>query len=294
MGIEEVVICPVCESNSFTHKHTSKDYTATDELFHVKQCNGCGLLVTSPRPSLDTAHRYYQSKHYISHTATASGLLDSIYLIIRQFTMRWKFSLIRPYLLGGILLDYGCGTGNFLQEALKHNCTVYGIEPSLIARQKISPVISVTSSLEELPPTHFNVITLWHVLEHVYPLRETLRKLKTLLADRGTIIIAVPNWESNDARVYQEHWAAYDVPRHLWHFSKQSMTALLKNEGLTIKKIIPMNLDAFYVSLLSKKNSNGGRLTPQGSISAVWTAFVSNLKGSREKNQSSLIYVVQK
>ncbi len=294
MGQENVNSCPSCESRLFSELQTSKDFTTTGEFFHIKQCKTCGLLITSPRPSAETISRYYPSDKYISHAAASTGVIDSIYLVIRYFTLKWKFSLIKPFLRGGPILDYGCGTGSFLKEAMQNNCSVHGVEPSPEARKKVSSSIPVVPTLDQLPSLRFDVITLWHVLEHVYTLRETLRHLKSRLTDLGTIFIAVPNWESDDAKHYHEQWAGYDVPRHIWHFSKNSMETLIQNEGLRILKVIPMKLDAYYVSILSEKNAHGGRLTVIGTLHAIWVAFMSNLRGREKKNQSSLIFVVQK
>ncbi len=213
---------------------------------------------------------------------------------MRRFSLRWKYGLIKPYLHSGPLLDYGAGTGHFLHEVKRNGHPVYGVEPSEDARKKIGKGISVVSGLHELPNQTFDVITLWHVLEHVYRLRETIQELKVRLADRGTIFIAVPNRASYDAQYYQSVWAAYDVPRHLWHFTKDHMAALVQKEGLTIKQVIPMKLDAYYVSLLSERYKSGGTMTPLGMIRAIWIGLKSNLKGKNQTNQSSLIFVVQK
>lgn len=294
MPLEDVPRCPICDNNSFTPLLSSKDFTSTHETFHVKQCDACGLAITSPRPSEENSGQYYQSDKYISHTSSSKGIFDSIYLIIRRFSLRWKYRLIKPYLHQGPLLDYGAGTGHFLQEVKRNGHSVYGVEPSEDARKKIGTGIPVVSGLHDLPNQTFDVITLWHVLEHVYRLRETIQELKARLADRGTIFIAVPNRESYDAQHYQSLWAAYDVPRHLWHFTKDQMAALLQKEGLIIKQVIPMKLDAYYVSLLSERYKSGGKLTIPGIIRAVWIGLKSNLKGKNKTNQSSLIFVVQK
>lgn len=294
MALEEVSFCPVCQGSTFQDLHLSKDFTVTGELFHVKQCIRCGLGITTPRPDSQSAPGYYESPQYISHSNKSSGIFDTIYLIIRHFSLKWKYSLIKSYLTGGPILDYGCGTGHFLREVNKHGITAYGVEPSATARQQIHPDIITADSISTLPQARFKVITLWHVLEHVYPLHETLAMLKERLSDHGTIFIAVPNRESYDAKQYGETWAALDVPRHLWHFTKTSMTTLLQNSGLQVKKIIPMKLDAYYVSLLSDKYSHNGRFTLWGSMKAIAVALRSNMLGAKNKNQSSLIFVVQK
>lgn len=295
MLLEEVDACPACDNHSFSHLHTCKDYTTSSALFHVKQCDTCGLAITSPRPPVQQAQAYYLSEEYISHTSSSTGIINSIYLIVRRFSLQWKYRLVSKYLHQGPLLDFGCGTGNFLQHCKKNDTTVYGVEPSPEARNKLAskdPII--LESVTSLPPIQFNVITMWHVLEHVYPLFETLQDLKNRLTDHGTIFIAVPNWESPDAAHYKEMWAAYDVPRHLWHFSKQSMTTFLTKSGLEIREIIPMKLDAYYVSMLSEKNQMQGKLPISKFLLAIYNGMKSNRNARKTLNYSSLIYIVQK
>jgi len=294
MPLEPVVQCPICDGTSFSPLHTCKDYTSTQEMFHVKRCTQCGLAMTSPRPTFQDAARYYQSESYISHTSTARGPIDHIYLIIRRFSLQWKYDLVKRYLNGAPLMDFGAGTGNFLRVVKDHGHVVYGVEASAAARSKIDSTMTVAATLADLPDQAFDVITLWHVLEHVYPLRETLQGLKAKLNNNGTIFIAVPNMDSYDAQQYNEVWAAYDVPRHLWHFTKTSMSTLLAGEGLTIKEIVPMKLDAYYVCLLSERYKSNGKLSLLSMMRAGWTALRSNLRGSRQYNHSSLIFVVQK
>ena len=294
MPLEEVSRCPVCQGASFSLLHTSKDFTKTLELFHVKQCNSCSLILTSPRPTASESPHYYQSDAYISHAAKSRSLFDSIYLIVRYLSLKWKFSLVKQFVSTGPILDFGCGTGAFLNKVRSKGLQVYGVEPSASARLNINNEITVSDSIDSLPNTQFEVVTLWHVLEHVYDLGTTIQKLKARLTERGTIFIAVPNWESFDATHYHEYWAAYDVPRHLWHFSKKSMQTLLQNNGLKIQKIVPMKLDAYYVSLLSEKYIHNGSLSLKSIFNALRVGLLSNLKGRRRTNHSSLIFVVQK
>ena len=294
MKMEEVTSCPICQGQHFTPAFACTDFTATREVFHVKHCTHCGLGITSPRPLESQVSVYYQSPEYISHAAGARGTINSIYLIIRRFTTKWKYRLVAPYLKINGLLDYGCGTASFLAEMKKHSPTIHGIEPSTAARKNIPPGIPVVPALADLPLQTFDVITLWHVLEHVYTLRETLRQLKQRLSDQGALFIAVPNHLSPDAQHYGAHWAAYDVPRHLWHFNQASMAALLQQEGLRITHTIPMKLDAFYVSLLSERYAHPGQPGPISMMKAIWNGIQSNLRARQSKNFSSLIFVVQK
>jgi hypothetical protein len=291
MSLEEVITCPACTGQTFSPHLTGKDYTATGELFHVKQCTACGLLITSPRPTETNAGRYYQSSAYISHTGAATGLIDYIYLIVRRFTLNRKYRLVTNRNTHRKLLDYGSGTGAFLNYCIEKGIDAYGIEPSVIARDAHT---KVRESLDKLEVNEFDIITLWHVLEHVYTLDQTLDQLKQRLTKTGTIFIAVPNWQSSDAKHYGAEWAAYDVPRHIWHFSQASMKRLLTNKGLTLQAIIPMKLDSYYVSLLSEKNANGGNLSLLKIFHALKTALVSNVRAKKNLNYSSLIYVATK
>ncbi|MBL7850477.1 MAG: class I SAM-dependent methyltransferase [Cyclobacteriaceae bacterium] len=292
MTLEEVAQCPVCQSTAFHTGLIAKDQTTTGEVFHVKHCQGCTLGITSPRPREEDSPRYYQSETYISHSRGSRSLFDSIYLLVRHLTIRWKYRLVKPYLKNNGLLDVGCGTGHFLQYVARRH-PVVGVEPSVKARETISPAITVVSSVQELPDRRFGVITLWHVIEHVYPLRDTLQQIKQHLAPGGVLFLAVPNHQSADALHYREHWAAYDVPRHLWHFNRQSMATLLQQEGMKLLATIPMKLDAYYVSLLSERYKRSGSLGPSGIISAVTTALQSNHSARKDGNYSSLIFVIQ-
>ena len=253
------------------------------------------MLLTNPRPSQKTVGTYYQSTNYISHTSAANGIIDYIYLIFRRLTLLWKLRLIKPYLKENLLLDVGCGTGNFLNHCKHAGVDIYGVEPSPEARIIAARHnLNIVEKMDQLPPFKFNVITLWHVLEHIYDLSGTIQELKNRLAENGIIFIAVPNWQSFDSVHYKEIWAGYDVPRHVWHFSKTTMGLLLKNAGLEIKEIIPMKLDAYYVSLLSEKYAVSGSLSLSHIINAITLGYRSNRKGRREMNYSSLIYLVQK
>lgn len=295
MSLEKVERCPVCHGQSFLPFLECRDHTKSGEVFHVEQCSACGMSLTNPRPNQEAAASYYQSNQYISHQSVARSLFDRIYLIIRWFTLRWKHSLVKPFLTHNTLLDVGCGTGAFIQQCAKSGITVMGVEPSPEARaQAKHQNIQVLDSLHSLPSQKFDVITLWHVLEHIYDLPNTLRLLKEHLHDHGTIFIAVPNHESPDAAYYQSDWAAYDVPRHIWHFSKGNMKQLLENNGLKMQKVIPMKLDAYYVCLLSEKYRANGTLTMQGAMRGILQGYTSNRNARLNFNYSSLIYLVQK
>jgi 2-polyprenyl-3-methyl-5-hydroxy-6-metoxy-1,4-benzoquinol methylase len=295
MTLERLEVCPVCKGTTFHPFLSCKDHTTTGEVFHVEQCGTCNLLLTNPRPLESQVSAYYQSANYISHTSKATGIVDYIYLVFRMLTIRWKLALIKHHLHNNSLLDVGCGTGHFLKHCSDRGVNTMGIEVSDDARQAaINNNLRVEKSLDSLSIEKFSVITLWHVLEHIYNLETTLRQLKDRLEENGTIFIAVPNWQSMDANHYQEYWAAYDVPRHLWHFSKATMTMLLEKNGLKLRGVIPMRLDAYYVSLLSEKYRNNGSTTLNSALSAISIAFKSNHQAKKDMNYSSLIYLAAK
>jgi 2-polyprenyl-3-methyl-5-hydroxy-6-metoxy-1,4-benzoquinol methylase len=296
MGLESVTVCPICSSTVFDDYIETSDFTTTAESFRIVKCSGCQFLITNPRPTNETISRYYLSEKYISHTGGRSTLIDRIYLAARRLTLDLKYQLLSDYHQEGSVLDYGCGTGEFLHYLKQKNWTVQGVEPSDTARQKANGLLDqkVAPSLADIPTQEFQVITLWHVLEHIHELNETIQTLKKLLHKDGTIFIAVPNYESADAKRYEKHWAAYDVPRHLWHFSKDTMTQLLHRNGLHVRKIEPMRLDAFYVSMLSEGYRNPGQPKLLGLLKAIVSGVTSNFAGSRKTNHSSLIYIVKK
>jgi 2-polyprenyl-3-methyl-5-hydroxy-6-metoxy-1,4-benzoquinol methylase len=286
--------CPVCSSDSFKIIGTAKDYTVSHETFQLKKCVHCDLLMTSPRPQEESLGKYYLSDSYISHAVNAQTLFDKLYELVRNQALNWKFTLVKKYANGkrASLLDYGCGTGFFLRKVKENGFNIAGVEPSAIARSTAEKITTteIKSRIEDIK-NQFDIITLWHVLEHVSNLNELITQLKERLTRNGTLLIAVPNHNSEDAKTYGMTWAGYDVPRHLWHFEQKTMQQLLSNHKLKIVKTIPMKLDAFYVSMLSEKYISNGQ-----SIFTFAKGFLngllSNLK-ARNNNYSSILYIAR-
>jgi 2-polyprenyl-3-methyl-5-hydroxy-6-metoxy-1,4-benzoquinol methylase len=291
----EVLECPICKGELFTHKANCIDYTVSQEIFHVKQCKNCELAITSPRPEIEKLHQYYQSDEYISHSGKSSSGIGTIYKLARQYALGWKKDLIKRFKAGNNILDFGCGTGEFISTFRKDGWQIAGVEPSEIAREKATVLsdTSIVKNIEQINQQKFDVITAWHVIEHVPNLSETIEKLKILLKQDGVIFIAVPNYQSPDSIQYKNFWAGYDVPRHLWHFSKKSMTQLLHSQGLVVLEIVPMKLDSYYISLLSEKYKNKNRLSILGIINAFISGFKSNFIARTQTNHSSLIYIAK-
>ena len=271
----------------------TKDYSVSQEEFELLHDEGLDMLITTPQPKdLD---RYYQSDAYISHTDSNKTMVDKMYQAVKKYSINRKCSLVNKQLGSEkTLLDIGAGTGDFLVAAQNRGWSISGIEPNSDARMRaLEKEVSLILDLESLPDKKFEVITLWHVLEHLPDLENQILKFIGFLEEQGTLIIAVPNFKSNDAAYYKNTWAAYDVPRHLWHFSRTSIERLFKRHGLRLIKTKPMIFDAFYVSLLSEKYKTGksGFLNfPKAFCRGLW----SNIAAWRSKEYSSIIYILKR
>ena len=270
---------------------TVTDHLVSGETFTLRHDSDLDMLITEPKPSDSELSKYYESDAYISHTDQKKGILSFLYQMVKSYALGRKVQLANKLNGGtGTLLDIGAGTGDFLVAAKNKGWTVAGVEVNDAARSKASEKgIDLHHVVTEIGNEKFDVITMWHVLEHIPNLEETIQSLHQLLKGNGTLIIAVPNFRSHDAKYYGKFWAAYDAPRHLWHFSKTAMTKLFAT-SFHLKKIKPMYFDAFYVSLLSEKYKNGTSF----SLRAFWVGLVSNLKAIRTKEYSSLIYCFKK
>jgi 2-polyprenyl-3-methyl-5-hydroxy-6-metoxy-1,4-benzoquinol methylase len=287
--------CPVCESARIQKVLAARDYTVSQQTFEIWQCAHCAVRFTQDVPAAAEIGRFYKSEQYISHTETNRGFINSLYLRVRKITLRNKKKFIEQQtgLSNGSILDIGAGTGAFLHFMKQQGWDVSGVEPDEEAIQRAVTQYKVflrpSQDLFQLPNDSFDVITMWHVLEHVHELHRYIDQIKLLLKQNGTLFIAVPNYTSYDAEKYQEYWAAYDVPRHLYHFSPASMQELARMHGFTIKKWQPMWFDSFYVSMLSEKYK-GGSL---GMFKAFARGLRSNSKAiSKPRKASSLIYVM--
>ena len=285
--------CPIC-NKPLTQKMRAKDYVVSNEIFDLLKCDSCDLLCTDINPD-QYLSRYYESPEYHSHVQTASGLVSSLYRLVKKHTLKTKRKLInsesdKP----GSILDIGCGIGDFLLTMQKAGWDITGSEPSEKARKQAETKLgqTINSDLKSIN-AKFDVITLWHVLEHIPDLTETLNEIIGILETNGTLIIAVPNYRSYDARYYGEHWAGLDVPRHLWHFSQKTLSQLTQSKNLRIIKKVPMYFDSFYVSMLSEKYIKGS-ITFIGYVRALAVGIFSNIAASFTGNYSSLIYIIRK
>ena len=273
------------------HFLTVKDHSVSKEIFDLYYDEELDMLITSPQPELHNLGKYYESEDYISHTDNKRSLFEKAYHFVKNIALQNKLNLInaeQPQ--KGKILDIGAGTGDFLLTAKNNGWETIGVEPSEraknIAQQKGISFVEETSSLEN---NSLDVITMWHVLEHVPDLELQIQELKRLLKPTGTLIIAVPNFKSFDANHYQNFWAAYDVPIHFWHFSKKSIQLLFEKVDMKLEKILPMKFDSFYVSLLSEKYKTG----KMNYIKAFFIGLKSNLTANKTNEFSSHIYVLK-
>lgn len=269
------------------------DHSVSKEQFELIYNSEFDMFVTSPKPLDHELEKYYETEDYISHTDAKRNLLEKVYHWVRSYSIQKKIKLINSQSEKRKLLDIGCGTGDFLKAAELNGWDVLGIEPNVnartIASSKLKTEVLDTSELLNLPEQSFDVITLWHVLEHLPKLETHVTLLKKLLSPNGTLIIAVPNYKSYDAQYYKSYWAAYDVPRHLWHFSQNSIAKLFDKEEMQVVETLPMKFDAFYVSLLSEKYRSGS-MNP---LKAFYIGLQSNMKAKASTEYSSLIYVIK-
>ena len=269
-----------------------KDHTVSGKIFELRKDSELDLLATFPRPEIEELPEYYKSEKYISHTDSEKGIFDRAYQLVKSLMLGQKLKWIdnqKP--VKGNLLDLGAGTGDFLAAAKKKGWTIHGVEPNSGARKLASEksvLLEETSS--SFPEDFFDVITMWHVLEHVPNLEEQILELDRLLKKDGLLVIAVPNFNSYDAGVYKEHWAAYDVPRHLYHFSRRSIAALFSKFSFTVIKEKPLVFDSFYVSLLSEKYQS----QKSSFLKGFFTGLRSNLRANQTGEYSSIAYFLKK
>ena len=288
---EKLEKCPVCKNKLFDNYMICTDYSVSGESFALVKCQSCKLVFTNPRPSEKNLSKYYKSDQYISHTDKGNSLLNIVYKLVRKYTLSKKNALITSVnSRTGVLLDYGCGTGDFVKTASNKGWQAFGFEPNNDAKS-IAVKKNKDFILNKISDTKsdFDIITAWHVVEHISDLRKTVKTLIGKLKKDGHLIVAVPNHKSYDAQYYKEHWAAYDLPRHLYHFDQDSMTYLVESLKAKVVDIKPMIFDSYYVSLLSEKY-----LKKNSFLNAFKIGFLSNRKAKITSEYSSLIYIIRK
>jgi len=287
--------CPVCSDSNLLKKLDCIDHSTSKEKFTIVSCETCDFTFTNPRPKDNSLDEYYKSDMYISHTNNSKGLFNWMYHTVRKYAIGTKLNLLKKTSKNKNHLDIGCGTGEFLNACKNAGYKTKGIEPSELARKqaiinfKLS--VSKNTNLDQFQENQFDSISMWHVLEHVPSINKTIEGFNRILSEKGKVIIAVPNHKSWDAQHYKEFWAGWDVPIHLWHFSKLSIEKLFNNYNFTLLEKKPMLFDSFYVSLLSEEFKTGKKNFINGFI----IGLISNIIGiSTKRGCSSIIYVFEK
>lgn len=294
--MENIAECPACGSGELVDYLKTKDYFLSGESFGLMKCANCNLVFTNPRPEKSELGRYYESDEYLSHHASSWSFQAFVYRFLRSLNIRHKYRQVTIFASRGRLLDVGSGTGELLRFFKQKGWDVTGIEPNDSARSYSISHHDVSvfpeGYLSSLPSDSFDVVSMWHVLEHVSDINERVRILSRVLKKEGVLVVALPNIDSWDADYYGSYWAALDVPRHLFHFSPGSFGDFSNRHGFKVIAKIPMKMDAFYVSLLSEKYK--GRGVVAAWIFALLNGFRSNIHAYRDNNYSSVIYILKK
>jgi ubiquinone/menaquinone biosynthesis C-methylase UbiE len=289
--IKKYSSCPVCEGKGFSNHLTLLDHMITQDVFTIVRCDSCGFHFTNPIPSEEVIGSYYKSENYISHSSSKTGLINKAYNVVRNITLKRKVNLVSRLAKGKNLLDVGSGTGHFLNASKGAGFIVQGLDPDEdaknFAKSEFSLALQDLNEISQIDSNSKDVITMWHVLEHVYHLKRDLSEFVRVLNEEGVFIVAVPNMSSWDAKHYGAFWAAYDVPRHLYHFQEPTIKNLFAQFDLKCVEILPMKFDSFYVSMLSEKYKSGNI------VSGVLNGLKSNLK-AKNNGYSSQIYVFKK
>lgn len=294
MQTEHLIHCPSCQSTDFTSIGEIKDYYYSQDSFPIVSCKNCSLVFTQNRPNAESIGAYYDSANYASHDGSKKkSMFLQVYVAARNYMLKKKHDLVRPFKPEwSRVLDYGAGEGYFVEYLLKKGKQVEGIEPSNVARSNFysrngQPMYS---NLVELPKEKtFQVITLWHVLEHIHTLKETMQSLVDKLESKGIIVIAVPNQNSLDKKVFGNYWAAWDVPRHLYHWSPDSLSTFMSGFGLQNIHTNQLPLDPIYIGMISAKYAK------KSSIHGIWQGIRSYFHGKQNpKNGSTLLSIWMK
>jgi 2-polyprenyl-3-methyl-5-hydroxy-6-metoxy-1,4-benzoquinol methylase len=265
-----------------------KDYFYSQDVFEVLPSKHEGVLETFPKLNEAELSGYYNHENYISHQTKSKTLLEKVYQVAKRVMIKRKQNKVFNFCKSGRILDIGTGTGDFLKSFDSKSWEKFAIEPNEGLHKALkNEKIHILKSVEEIQHQQFDVITLWHALEHIPNLEGTLQRIQSSLNPDGVLIIAVPNYNSYDAAFYKTHWAAWDVPRHVWHFSKSGLISLCQKFNFEFVTNSPLLLDAFYISIISEKYRNSNNM-----LRAFCVGLYSNLLGLFKNEYSSFVYVL--
>lgn len=290
-------VCPLCNSSNIEKRFSCKDHFATGEFFDIYKCSDCSFVFTQDVPDEKEIGRYYDTPSYVSHSNTDKGIINKLYHIVRRIMLRRKAGLVKrlTMLRNGRLLDYGAGIGYFAHAMKEADWDVTAIDKSPQARQSAKQNLGINIEPEEYLSTiedgTFDVITMWHVMEHIQEIHDFWDTLYRILDESGILIIAVPNCSSYDAETYRENWAAYDTPRHLWHFTPSTIMEFGRRHKFILERQETMPFDGFYISMLSERYKGARCATLRG----LWNGFLGWIASfDKTSASSSIIYVFRK
>lgn len=286
--------CKICGSNDVFLKYSLQDYFFTKENFEILECNTCGFCITSGIENINELGKYYNTPKYLSHDKSKRDIISLVYNAVKTYSISRKFLLINKETKGKKILEIGCGTGDLLSLFNKKNWNTFGVEPNENARKYAQETLglNIVDSLNQVNESDFDVIMLWHVLEHIEDLNNTIEAIKSKLSTNGKLIIALPNPQSYDAKYYKKYWAGWDVPRHLYHFKQENIKTLLDKFSIRIYKTVPLVFDSFFISLISEEHK-GEKNTLKKVIKAFLIGLFSNIKAWNTSQFSSLIYIAK-
>ena len=296
MGESMLETCIECQSNVNEEAIRLHDHLVSKKLFVIDHCKNCGFRYIKNPPDESEAYKFYETDEYVEHSDSADGFINTIYHQARKWMMRFKHNLINKHGKKQRILDFGTGTGYFLNYMKSRGFDVTGIEISEKARKfgkeqfglNIYPPSEI---FEESFPKEFSYISFWHVLEHVYEPQKVIGRLRDLLTDDGVMVVALPNYKCLEASVYKEYWNGYDVPRHIWHWDESSFRKFAENCGFKVTKTKILPLDPFYNCLISESY----RKKKWAHILIPFIGGASLVQGwMSHKRASSIVYFLQK
>lgn len=262
------------------------DYFLSKEKFFVQKTSTPGVLETSPKPK--SIKKYYASSKYLSHNKEKT-LFAWVYFFFKKISIASKVRTIKSFKKNFIsLLDYGAGDGFFVHSLRQKKIDAVGYDPFFKYNEK--GMYNDPNFFKKNNLNKFDIITMWHSLEHTQSYSQALENAKSMLSDKGVLIVACPNYKSFDSEYYKRYWAGYDVPRHLWHFSPKGMRVVFSSLGFELLKTKGMFWDPFYVSMVSEKYKS----SKLWFIKGFFVGLASCLASIFNKNPSSVVYVAKK
>jgi len=234
--------------------------------FQIVKCE-CGFKFLSPRPKFSGITYYYENDDYDPHRLENKSIFHTVYGWVQKIALRWKFKHISKFIRSGNLLDIGGGGGRFCSYFKSKGWRVSLQDNSSKARFLAQEAdIETYTLLSEIQSQQFDLITMWHSLEHIHAIDALFQNVNRLTSDDGFLVVAVPNINAPERKFLGKDWAPWDAPRHLYHFNYAQLSKLLRKYGWKIEFSMPMIQDTPYNILLS--------LNIKSPLELIWGGFV--------------------